>query len=87
MTMPSGKQGPSGPLAKAIAAQVREAMARHRMSAARLAPLIDVSQSYLSKRLRDEVSLTFNDVEAICLALGEDVLALFEAACGSAFRE
>lgn len=78
MTMPSGKQGPSGPFARAIAAQVREAMARHRISAARLAPLIDVSQSYLSKRLRDEVSLTLNDLEAICSALGEDIQAMVE---------
>ena len=82
MTMPSGKQGPSGPFARAIAAQVREAMARHRISAARLAPLIDVSQSYLSKRLRDEVPLTLNDVEAICTALGEDIQAMVDRAGG-----
>lgn len=76
MIVPSGKQGPSGPFARAIAAQVREAMARHRISAARLAPLVGVSQSYLSKRLRDEVPLTLNDVESICLALGEDIQAM-----------
>lgn len=74
--MPSGTQGPSGDFAKAIAAQVREAMARHRISGSKLAARIGVSQSYLSKRLRDEAPLSLNDVEDICAALGEDAKAL-----------
>lgn len=84
MSMPSGKQPESGKFARAIAAEIRSAMARQRMSGAQLAVKTDRSQSYISKRLRDEVSFTANDVEDICEVLGEDLLGLVAAAVRAA---
>lgn len=80
MTMPSGKQPESGPFARAVAEEIRSAMARRRISGAELARSSGRSQSYLSKRLRDEVAFTANDVEDICKVLGEDLLTLLHAA-------
>lgn len=77
--MPSGAQSEPGPFARAFSAQVRASMARQRISGSQLAAMIDKSQSYVSKRLRDESSFTANDVEAICLALHEDLLAMMVA--------
>jgi transcriptional regulator with XRE-family HTH domain len=55
-------------------------MARRRVSGAELARRTERSQSYLSKRLRDEVGFSANDVEDICEVLGEDLLILLHAA-------
>lgn len=84
MSMPSGKQPESGKFARAISAEIRSAMARQRMSGAQLAIKTDRSQSYISKRLRDEVAFTTNDVEDICEVLGEDLLGLVAAAVRAA---
>lgn len=73
MSMPLGKQPASGPLARAVSAEVRAILARQRITHAQLAAHTGMSRSYLGKRLRDETSLTINDVEAICVALGEDL--------------
>jgi transcriptional regulator with XRE-family HTH domain len=78
--MPSGSQPEPGKFARAISAQVRSSMARQRISGAQLATKSGRSQSYISKRLRDEASFTANDVEAICEVLGEDLLRLVTAA-------
>lgn len=80
MSMPTGKQPESGPFARAISAEFRASMARQRISGPQLAEMSGRSQSYLSKRLRDEVPFTANDMEAICAALGEDLLHLVHAA-------
>ena len=74
--MPSGTQPEPGAFARAISAQVRASMARQRISGVQLGAMTGRSQSYISKRLRDEASLTANDVEDICRALGEDLLQL-----------
>lgn len=71
MHMPSGKEAASGPLARAVSAEVRATMARHRISGAKLANLVGMSQSYISRRLLDDAPFTLNDVEAICRALDE----------------
>lgn len=71
MHMPSGKEAASGPLARAVSAEVRATMARHRISGAKLASLAGMSQSYISRRLLDDAPFTLNDVEAICRALDE----------------
>lgn len=76
MGMPTGRQPESGPLARAISAEVRAVMARHRVSAVLLAERSGLSRSYLGKRLRDEVPLTFNDIEAVCHAMREDPVSL-----------
>ena len=51
-------------------------MARHRVSSVLLAERANMSRTYLGKRLRDEVSLTFNDVDIICAAMREDPAGL-----------
>lgn len=78
--MPSGTQPEPGPFAVAIAAEVRQAMARHMVSGAQLARMTGRSQSYLSKRLRADSSFTANDIEDICVALGEDLATLLLSA-------
>lgn len=72
--MPSGKEAPSGPLARATSAEIRAEMSRRRISGTRLAAAAGLSQSYMSHRLRDQAPFTLNDIEAICEALGHDVL-------------
>lgn len=73
MPVPSGTQPAPGPLAKAVSAQVRALMAERRITAQALAEKAKLSRSYLGKRLRDESSLTVNDIDAICEALGVDL--------------
>jgi len=80
MIVPSGKQAEAGPFARAISAEIRAAMARHRVTMTLLAERADMSRSYLGKRLRDEVAFTLNDVEAICTAMREDLPGLMQAA-------
>lgn len=70
MPVPSGKQPAPSPFARAFSAHVRMAMARDHVTVQALADAAGVSRTYLGKRLRDEVPLTLNDVEAICRALG-----------------
>ena len=72
--MPSGKEPEPGKFARAFSAQVRSSMARQRVSGSQLAVMIGRSQSYVSKRLRDEASFTANDAESICTSLHEDLL-------------
>jgi transcriptional regulator with XRE-family HTH domain len=74
MPVPSGSQPSPGPLARAISAEIRTIMAERRLTAQALAELAGLSRSYLGKRLRDEASLTSNDIEAICEALNIDIL-------------
>jgi transcriptional regulator with XRE-family HTH domain len=78
--MPSGSQPEPGKFARAVSEEIRLAMTRHRMSGTELASMTGRSQSYMSKRLRNEASFTANDVEAICEVLGEDLLRLLRAA-------
>ena len=84
--MPSGSQPVPGPLSRAVSAEIRLAMARKRVSGAELARKTERSQSYISKRLRDEASFTSNDVEDIVNALGVDLLALVVAAVEASRR-
>lgn len=72
--MPSGSQPAPGPLARAINATVRVFMSEQRITAQDLARKAGLSRSYLGKRLRDEASLTSNDIEALCEALDVDIL-------------
>lgn len=84
--MPSGSAPAPGPFARAIAAEVRSAMGRARVSGAELARKTGRSQSYLSKRLRAEVALTANDVADICEVLGEDLETLLVTAVRASQR-
>jgi transcriptional regulator with XRE-family HTH domain len=76
MSMPT-KQPESGALARAVSAEVRAAMGRHRISGMQLASLTGKSQNYIATRLRDESPFTVNDIQTICDALGEDYLQLW----------
>jgi len=80
VSVPAVKQQPSGPFAKALSAEVRAALARQRLTAKELAHRAKISESYLGKRLRDIAPMTANDLEAVCGALGEDLLAFITAA-------
>lgn len=80
MNMPSGKQPEAGPLARAVSAEIRATMARQRVSAIWLANRSGLSRNYIGKRLRDEAAFTFNDVEAICAAIHEDLPGLMDSA-------
>jgi transcriptional regulator with XRE-family HTH domain len=80
LNMPSGKQSESGQLAAAVAAEIRAAMGRHRVSGNQLAQMTGISQNYIAKRLRDEAPFTLNDVEKICDSLGEDYMGLMNGA-------
>lgn len=61
-------------------------MARHRVSGAELARKTGRSQSYISKRLRDEASFTTNDLEDMIAALGEDLMKFAYAAVRASQR-
>lgn len=73
MSMPSGKQPEPGPLARAFSAHVNMVMQREGITKAAMAKATGLSRTYLSKRLRDEVPFTLNDVEAISTVLGLDL--------------
>ena len=74
------KRPESGALARAVSAEVRAAMGRHRISGAQLAALLGVSQNYIATRLRDESPFTINDIENICIALKESPAELWQNA-------
>jgi transcriptional regulator with XRE-family HTH domain len=82
--MPSGKMQESGPFARAISAEIRATIARKRLTVKEVAHQSGLSESYLGKRLRDVAPLTLNDIEAVCNALGENLLAFAEAALEAA---
>ncbi|WP_181034077.1 helix-turn-helix transcriptional regulator [Arthrobacter sp. GMC3] len=81
--MPSGRQPEAGQLARAISAKVQMIMDDERISVSRLAAAAGLSRNYLGKRLRNEASLTLNDIEAICKALGENLPSFLAGAIGS----
>lgn len=80
MNMSLGKHSESGPLAVAVAAEVRAAMGRHRVSGNQLAAQMGKSQNYVAVRLRDDSPFTINDIERICAVLNEDFAELMAAA-------
>ena len=76
MIMPKGAQPRPGLLARAVSAEVRAVMARHRVSRALLSERTGMSSTYLGRRLRDEVPFTIQDIDVICAATREDVAGL-----------
>lgn len=78
--MPAGKEPEPGAFARAVSDEIRLALARRRVSGSQIAEKIGRSQSYVSKRLRNDASFTANDVELICRVLHEDLLKLITAA-------
>lgn len=86
MVMPSGKEPEPGPFARAVSDEIRLAMTRHRVSGSQLAVMIERSQSYVSKRLRNEAAFTANDVATVCEVLNEDLLKLLSRAVQASRR-
>jgi transcriptional regulator with XRE-family HTH domain len=82
--MPTGKQQEAGRFARAQSAEVRAALARQQMTIKELALRAGLSPSYLGKRLRNEASLTLNDLEAVCGALNEDIETFIVTALAAA---
>jgi transcriptional regulator with XRE-family HTH domain len=78
--VPLGREPEPGEFARAVSDQIRLALTTRRTSGAQLAVLIGRSQSYVSKRLRNESSFSANDVQIICEVLGVDLLKLLTAA-------
>jgi transcriptional regulator with XRE-family HTH domain len=74
--VPRGSEPKPGRFAVAISDEIRLAMTRRRVSGSQVAEMIGRSQSYISKRLRNESAFSPDDVESICRVLGEDLLAL-----------
>jgi DNA-binding phage protein len=70
MPVPSGRQPSPSPLAREFSAHIRAVMERDQVTVQALAKATGISRTYLGKRLRDEVPLTLNDVEAISKVLG-----------------
>ena len=78
--VPAAPQPKPGPFARAVSDEIRLAMTRHRVSGSQVATMTGRSQSYISKRLRNEAAFTANDCEDICRVLREDLLELLTRA-------
>lgn len=74
---------PQPSLTKLAAAELRAHMARNEVRVADLTQKMDVSPGWLYRRLSGEVSLTLEDLELICSALGIPVSALLPADRGA----
>lgn len=66
-----------GPLARAVAAEVRAEMARQEMTGIELSRVTGLSNNYLARRLRGEFPFTLNDLEPVASALRVSPAELF----------
>lgn len=62
----------AGDYARMVSAEVRRVMGDKRVSGNYLARELNVSQNYLSKRLRNQLPFTLNDIERIAAVLDMD---------------
>lgn len=74
--MATRKADAPGDYARAVSKEVRSQLGILRISQATLARRTNLSENYLSKRLRDEFPFTLNDIERIAGALGLEFEAL-----------
>ena len=73
------------PPAEAVAGEIRAEVARQRLTLRTLAETTDITPSTLSRRMADPASLSFDELVAICSALGitpSALLARAESSCG-----
>lgn len=82
--MPAGTTPPPGIFARAVSAEVRANLDRRNMTIKALAAGAGITQGYLGKRLRDEAPLSLNDVENICMVLGEELCPFMRTAMANA---
>lgn len=66
----------STPLRVRVAEEVRVALARKRMSAAKLGRALGVSQTYVWRRLNGETAFDLDDLERIAAILGVEIGSL-----------
>src|SRR6266516_3383849 len=66
----------STPLRVRVAEEVRVALARKRMSAAKLGRALGVSQTYVWRRLNGETAFDLDDLERIAAILGVEIASL-----------
>jgi transcriptional regulator with XRE-family HTH domain len=70
--MSTGRGDKPNAYARAVSAEVRRLMGERWFSGAKLAAKTGLSQNYLSKRLREELPFTLNDMTKIAEALEVD---------------
>lgn len=68
------------PPAEAVAGEIRAEVARQRLTLRTLAETTDITPSTLSRRMADPASLSFDELVAICSALGITPAALLARA-------
>lgn len=81
-------------LSEAVAEEIRALLARRRMSGRQLAALLDVSQTWMSTRLKGTTPIDLNELSRIAAALNVEVAELLPRAnegrlitTGGALRE
>jgi len=74
-TTPVGTAKPT--LSAQVAREIRAEMGRQRMSAAKLARQLGVSEAWTSRRLSGDQTIDLNDLQRIADVLGVDPLALW----------
>jgi Helix-turn-helix. len=67
--------GSRSPVSRAVSAEVRAILGAKRLSGKKLAELMDLSQNYVAKRLRDEAPFTLDDIDLMVDALDLDYSA------------
>ncbi|MET8908352.1 helix-turn-helix transcriptional regulator [Micromonospora sp. NPDC004551] len=76
-TTPVGTAKPT--LSEQVAREIRAEMGRQRMSAAKLARELGVSEAWTSRRLSGDQTIDLHDLERIADVLGVTVIELFPA--------
>jgi transcriptional regulator with XRE-family HTH domain len=82
--MPSGTAQPSGPLAVAVCAIIRDRMISAGISQRELASLISVSKSQVSKLLRAKAPISLDQVDRLVVSVGLDLESVIADASRSA---
>jgi len=72
--MPSGTRRPPGPLSRAIANILSDALGDAGIGQTELGEVVGISQSQLSKLLRAERALTIDELDRLCTALALDLI-------------
>ena len=77
-----GARRPAGKLSHALGAALSREAAEQGISGRRLAAMLDVSQPQMAAYLRGAVALNVEELQAICNALGLDLVEVVTEAAG-----